>query len=479
MLEGRLSLEKFVKSNKFYYVIIGILFILGIFLRTKLYLTNDIFMDDECRLALVLSYTKSLFYLGSAQFAPPIFIVISKIITGIFGFTEHVAKLFPYLSGLCSVYYFYKVAVKYLNSKLAVIISMYVFDVCAPLVCYCSAFKQYSSDVLITLICLYYLPDIKLSELSVKKFVFLSIVIVLLPLISLPSLFFIAAFFVLNFKSSLKRFFIMAFPFIILMGAYYYFSLLPSSINFEYHYPNYWKDGFCDGSVTQFIGVIAHNLRYYFQPNVLTLFQFFLWVAGIYFFFCEKSRQAKFILLSFAFILLASLLHVYPLSNRVGLYAISLFLLFIVKPLDVENMKFKFIVIMLLFLSFCKYNIDCLKNTSNAEHVVPYAPETLMYILKDKYDAKRDIILFNEASMSSYVFYSLKCRFEAKNAYMLSQESDEKYLNELKKGHGYWLYLIKEFEQARDIPIILEWLKSQDVKYTKQERKSYLIYLEK
>ena len=82
-------------KNITYQVIIVLLFILGIFLRTNLYLMNNVFEDDECRLAITMldkNFWQMFLPLGDAQSAPPLFMLCSKFLADSFGYVEIILK---------------------------------------------------------------------------------------------------------------------------------------------------------------------------------------------------------------------------------------------------------------------------------------------------------------------------------------------------------------------------------------------------
>ena len=166
------------------------------------------------------------------------------------------------------------------------------------------------------------------------------------------------------------------------------------------------------------------------------------------------------------------------MSGRVGLYALPMFLLFILKPLDVKN-KAVILAGILFILSFCKYNFAYFKNLTNLDYLVSYSPKNLMIDLKERYNPQKDIVLCNSASSPSYLFYASKYGFETENIYEMPLDFTKDYLDKLENGHGYWFYLIKDYNRAQVFPQIFDWLKVQNVKYTKRERNSYLIYVEK
>ena len=467
-----------------YFVLLGLCFAFAFFVRTKLYLSNNVFSDDECRLALSMmnkGFLRSLVYLGQAQSAPPVFILVSKLMTALLGFTEHAAKFLPYAAGVGSIYMFYKVSSSYLQSRIAIVIANFIFAICQPLVSFSSIFKQYSLDVLMGLLCLYYLPKIRIEELSMKQLCILLVTLVTLPLISLPSLFFIAAFFVNNVIKNWKRILILLVPFIIFMGIYYIFSLAPAKLDLNNYFPDYWTDGFWGISLSEFLKLLIVNIKFYFVPNDLSLAAIILLFWGIYLYIKEKN---KFILSTFFFILLAAFLKLYPLSGRVGLFALPIFLLFILKPFDIKKKAALVFASLLVFLSFCRYDVGYLKNIMTDNYMVSYSPKTLMMIMKDKFNPKTDTVLCNSASTPSYLFYSEQNNFYPENVYEmplnhLDKTVSMKYLNNLEHGRNYWIYLIKDYRRAEVFPIVFEWLEVQNVKYKKHEKNSYLFYVER
>ena len=480
-------MEKFKKIS--YLLLVGFLIFFGIFLRSRLYILNDVFSDDECRLVLSLmdkSLLQSLFFLGNAQSAPPLFIFLSKIIFCITGWTEPAAKFLPYIAGICSVFLFYKVCTCYLEKKLSRIIGLFLLVISQPLIVFSTIFKQYSTDVFVSILCLYFMTKIKIKDLSKSKLFLLALCIMALPLISLPSLFFIGAFFIQNIienfrnKDFYKRLLIILIPFVLLMGGYYIFNLAPARADLYRFFPDYWDDGFWNLSFGGLVKLLVLNFKFWFVPNVLTLpaLILFVWGAGI------SIKEKKYGLLSVAaLVLFASLIKLYPLSGRVGLYFAPVVMLFMLKPLDSKKKGLVILALLLCFTAFCKYDFNYLKNINSVDYFISYSPKVLMFNLVEKFNPKSDIIICNPASSPSYLYYSAAQKFYPDNVYEMPVETKDKevmlnYLNGLKKGQKYWFYLVKDYNQAKVFPFIFEWLEGKNVLYKYQDRNSYLIYLE-
>ena len=310
-----------------YQIIIGLILILGFIIRTNLFLSSNVFEDDECRLAITM-LDKNLWQmflpLGDAQSAPPIFMFCSKILANLFGYKERVLHFLPYITSVASLWVFYKVCENYFSKKITTAIGLFLFSVNLLLIYFSFTFKQYSLDVLVALVCVYYFPKIDIKNLDVKKMIGLSVSLILLPQISLPSLFFIAGLFISNLisdwknKEFYKKSLVLLLPFLLVMGLYYWFVLLPSKIDLDYYFPNYWEDGFLTLSISSLLKLILFNLRFLFAPNKLVLFPFILFLWGVVTCFLDKTETRKtssLLVGTLAMATVTSLLKLYPIAG--------------------------------------------------------------------------------------------------------------------------------------------------------------------
>lgn len=475
-----------------YYVALGLVVILGVALRLNLFVSSGNFEDDECRLILTM-LDKNLWQmflpLGDAQSAPPVFLLIGRFVSGIFGYNEYALKFISLAANIGAAGVLYLICSEFFKKRISVVLSLFIYMVSRPVLNFSVTFKQYSFDILICALCFYYLPKINLAKLSLKKTIGLGGVILLLPLISLPSVFFIGAFFIQNLinnfkdKEFYKRFLGIIIPLGGLMLAYFVFNLNPSRIDLNSFFPNYWDDGFWSFTPKSLVRLLGLNYQYDFYPNVLPLFWFILTLGGM--FFCLKDRKPMsiFIVITLALCLLASLLHLYPFVGRVGLYFIVGFILLAVKTVDSLNSKAFWAGLVCFFLAFGGYNFSYLNKISKVETFITYAPKNLMMILKEKFNPETDAVLCNSASTSSYLFYSSNLGFDTENIYEMDtagggREKIFSYLNNLKKGQKFWLYMVKDYRKNQMFGYVFEWLQEQDVLYSHQERGSYLFYIQ-
>lgn len=486
------NIEKF--KNYSFYFLIGIISLVGIFLRVRLFIEGTAFEDDECRLVLTMlgkSYWQMFLPLGDAQSAPPIFLCLSKFLADFFGYEEKILWIISQLASFGSMFYFYKLVTLYFKKKISVIISFFFFALNFSIILYANTFKQYSLDIFVGILCIYYLHKTDIKNLSAKQMMFLTLFTILLPFVSLPSLFFIGAFYAINIFKNLKdpkcllKIVYMIIPLLICMGLYYVFNLAPSKADLDYYFPDYWVDGFLSFSVKSSLETFISNIKYYSLPNKLSLFLFILYVWGIVnCFFDRTDKLSIYLLVVSAFVFLASLLHLYPWYARVGLFYASIFMLFVVKSLD--DSKFNkpafYVALMLLILSLYKYDLFYIANLNN-NNTVTYSPKKLMLILKEKFNPETDAVLCNSASSASYLFYSGKYNFYTENVYETDiREADREkvfnYLNSLKKGQRFWFYLIKDYRKSGIFPYIQEWINTKEVLYYTRDKNSSLLYIQ-
>ena len=486
-------MDKYKKS--FFYLLICFFFILGIFLRAKLYIINNVFGDDECRLAITMFEKSSLqmfMPLGDAQSAPPLFMFVSKCLTNILGYSEIVLKFLPFISGIASIFVFYLLCKDYFSKKISLIISTFLLVINYNSIVYSAVFKQYSVDILFSILCLYFLPKINILHLNLKKKFLLSLCMILIPLISLPTIFFIAGFIVINIINNFKdenfykSLILVLIPFILSMFIYYKFNLLPSKIDMDRFFPDYWRDGFWNGSLSDLVRVLILNLKFDFFPNKWTLFQFLLLIWGIILCLVDKTMNRSslhLILVTIVFVLFATLLHIYPILGRVGLFLLPLLIIVMVLPLERSVFpKFNYwIALLFIILSFYK-NIPFFSNISE-EELFGYSPKNLMIELKNNFDKDNDIILCNSASSASFIFYSSMYNLNTDRVYKMDFDSPKEqlvfeYLNNLERNQNYWLYMIKDYKHAPVMPYINKWLVNKKILYYKKEKNSILIYFE-
>ncbi len=178
-------------SKKLPWIIIS----LGVILRLVQYLFNRSLWLDESSLALNIidrSFLELLQPLSYNQGAPIGFLMLEKIAVQIFNSSEYALRLFPFLSGIASMFLFYGVAKRFIKSE-AVPIALCLFAISEPLVYYSSEVKQYSSDVFIVLLILYFVTrNIQSKRLTASHIMAFGVLGATVIWFSHPSIFILA-----------------------------------------------------------------------------------------------------------------------------------------------------------------------------------------------------------------------------------------------------------------------------------------------
>ena len=134
--------------------------LVGWFLRAHMYGLDRSLWFDEAELARNLvnrSFTDLLKPLDSNQGAPIGFLILQKAVISSLGSRDYILRLVPLLAGLASVPLMYLVSRQYGGLSLDCV-ALGLFALSPRLVYYSAELKQYSTDVLVTLVLLFIVP---------------------------------------------------------------------------------------------------------------------------------------------------------------------------------------------------------------------------------------------------------------------------------------------------------------------------------
>ena len=155
--------------NKIFYIIVGIIILLGIYIRTWTYLKNIPFTSDEALLGTIFFKTPVLKFFNEIDTIvkiPPLWGILEKIITNIFGPSFFTYRLIPYLTSILSVIAFFFLLKNIFKSKVAIIIGLILFIINVPLVFFTVNFRPYESDVFICILLLLSYKYVSFKEIT-------------------------------------------------------------------------------------------------------------------------------------------------------------------------------------------------------------------------------------------------------------------------------------------------------------------------
>ncbi|MCV6639367.1 hypothetical protein [Candidatus Albibeggiatoa sp. nov. NOAA] len=169
-----------MKQHYLLAILAWLLIALGIGLRLDQYLFNRSLWLDEAFFAvnflhrdiwtvlqLPLDYSHS-------HIAPPAFMLITQLSIEMFGNFDYILRLYPLVCGVLSVIAFYFLA-RITVSPLAVPVAVFLFAISDTLIIYSSDFKQYSSDVLTTIVLLWLAVSWQQLDLTKSRAILLTI----------------------------------------------------------------------------------------------------------------------------------------------------------------------------------------------------------------------------------------------------------------------------------------------------------------
>lgn len=171
-------MEKLRRDPKLTFLIYGFLLIAilgGIYQRVDQYFFNRSLWLDEAFTAVTIVergygglLQSPLEY--STYISPPIFLLITKLFTEIFGEGELALRLFPLLCGIFSLVLFYPMARQFVT-RTAATFALILFTLSNSLISYSTELKQYSSDVLVVIVLLYIVGSFQKTVITYKRLI--------------------------------------------------------------------------------------------------------------------------------------------------------------------------------------------------------------------------------------------------------------------------------------------------------------------
>lgn len=471
--------------------------LLGIFLRLKGLLDNPSLWHDECALAWNIKFKNYVEYFGQLRFfqiTPPFFLVVTKYLVNILNVSNNIKyldlllRIIPNICGILSIFVFF-IASKYIfNTKKSIILALVLFSVNPILIDYSYEFKPYMLDVFFTILLMLFFMKINIEKTNYKTIILEGLGLSLVIWFSLASVFMTAAgFIILGFKNkALKKIILLLSPVLISILLYLKFYVLNIYKSTGVDMVTAWNNDFITANFSNFIPLLINNLNYFFPAGL----NVFLIIACILYGIILFIKEKKYIflclsLLTFIFLIMSSVLHLYPFSQRLIIFIIPIIIFLMVKPLDDINkynvMKSLFIVIIFLlaFIPQLKAVPGRVNNINNKGEF----PREMMEIIS-KNIKPNDIIFVTKSSRAEYCYYSSFYNFKNNVIYDNSPTPpDDKLLKSLKalRRGSYWFYLPYDYSPQRATNKIIEnWTeKNTKIIYKTKATQSLLLYVNK
>ncbi len=492
-----------IKSNqivdKLYPILSIIILGLGIAIRIIVYLQNRSFFLDEanvCRNIIEKSFIGFFSPLDYDQFAPPFWLICIKITSLLFGNNEYSLRLFPLIIGILSIFLFYHISHKIIQSKIAILFINFVFAFNLILIRYATEVKPYGMDLFITLILFYFVLSFQAKKLNAKRVLFWSSLGGFAIWFSMPSIFILSGigfyFMYTLIKQNeeraniLKSFYPIIFiglSWILHFGLYYYLVLskgVANDVQQYYHVQHFLP--FVPLTVEEFqIWISIHHelIRSVIGVTIFAIvFGISMWIMG----FLSLWKNPKFILFSIPlfFCWLASSLELYALWPRLSLFYLPLSLLLI--GLGIEklsswipsNWRLILIPILIVVASY-QWGYKYVYEPLLIEEIKP-----IMKAIKNE-AIKNDFIYVNARATPAFSFYTNY--HDHKNQEFSFQENQIYYAewntqdpkNEIGNKDRFWIVIT--YSNNDNIQNILNQFKGQYIIEEKKKSKKVNAYL--
>jgi hypothetical protein len=436
---------------------IWIIILLGILIRLRQYLFNRSLWLDEAYLAfnmIKLDYHDLLLPLLHGQSAPPAFLLITKMLTDIAGHSEYVLRFLPFVCGVASLVLFYYLSTYLLQKKvIPIAVSLLSFSYYA--IYYSSEFKQYSVDLLFTIIIILFAVKLHENHYNLKNVVYFGIIGILSTWVSHASIFVlggagIALLFdvIITGKSIgenkinivfLKKLIAIGIISIASFLVHYFLIIKPVP---KGHFVQFWEESFISFPPLSFSDLhryIIQIIEVIKNPLGLSLFTgipLLLLIIGIYFFWNKKEKiQFNLLMIPLFILVLAAIFRVYPISGRLILFILPICYIIIAKGVEYfllnDKKKIITIIIVCLLLVYPVYkSINISINPIQKQEM----RQVVNYYLNNK--AEGDLICLYYTSVTPFSYYTYGRDIDILTTIGKNFENPEKNYEDLEKLKG-------------------------------------------
>ena len=426
-------------NNKTTIKLSWIIIIFGIIVRLIQYIYNRSLWADEAVLALNIlnrSYSELTQPLDYDQVAPIGFLWIEKFLVNLLGDNEYALRLFPLIAGILSLFLFAMIARRYLDN-LGRAIAILLFATLSPIVYYSTEVKQYSTDILITLLFCYLLAPNDQNKLTKTQIIVTSILVAISLWLSHPAIFVLAAMilvnivdFLLNKNLNLLKQKVIIYVSGLLSFGVFYFGFL-NQANDNQNLLASWGDAFPNHPLNIIWYLDAFG-KFFYKPlgfeAGLDVIGIILFVLGCFSYF----HKNKIILATLLFPLLTTFagagLKLYPFRSRVVLFLAPLFIIAIAEGINwlsylQLNRKIAILLACLITITITYPVVE-----SSRFVVKPRQKEEIKLVIEyiQEREQPQDILYIYQRGIYQFLYYAEKYGYQPGD-YILGIEDLDQY----------------------------------------------------
>lgn len=476
--------KKETNKNIFYLIILSLILLLGLVLRTIVWVKSSILWGDEANILMPV-VDKSFLNLILTNFdysgeqAPPLFLIIAKVLYKTFGVNDIGLRLFSYLISVATLFAFFFLTKKVFKNKITILVSNFIFATNMSLLLMTDLLKPYISDVLICILIMLFCINNINTTFNFKKIIKISLICFLFCLLSFPSIFLIlCCYLIFMFKNiyeknkenypQLALFSFLMFCFFITYNYTVLFKLRGDTYLLEQ-----WKEyyGYFPNSQFEISSIVNYlfNSAEYFGPAKLSLTIIFCTLLAIgiikiiHKYIYDRSAEEKYsttlLILPIVFGLILGALSVYPFANRLVQYLLPCIIFVLAIPFENNQIKnnlakniatFGLLCLLVTYISFSRIP-EMTKEILSGINVFEFPRATTLFE-EIKREVKPDDIIYPDAFLQFYI-YNKKYKIpEEQCIYNYSP-----YYNRVDYN-----YIISKIKDKKTIWFILVTLEGQD-----------------
>lgn len=401
------------RCRNFYKIWLAFIFAVGIVLRSFLYFKNPSLWGDEASLAINIlnnSYLELFKGLSHLQAAPVGFTILEKFIIDLtkpksMYMCDLLLRFIPYFAGIISIPFFYCLSKSVFGeNKNSILLSLSLFVFNPAAVIYSAQLKQYSLELLLSiiLIIVFYRLIVE-SEMKWTDVFIVSII----PWFSYSSFFIIFSGFAILLFRNIEFLKILVLPFILSVTVYYFLSL--KSV-FAVNYSGmdiYWKNAYAFMDFLHPMRFLVRTGELFVMTKFLAVFAgVIIFISYVFVYIQEKDLYKKLLWIgSLILVLIASMLHKYPYCARLILFLLPFFIIAMTSVRGWVGFLSKFMILGISLYSLFNFTPDA------QEVCYSYAREAVSYL---ENNIKEDDVIVMDAEFSDYDVYFYRTNIKNK-----------------------------------------------------------------
>lgn len=454
-----------INNGRMNIIIPAVIIVLGILIRLKLLLLNIPYGQDACALSssLYKHYINLFKPLNYFQIAPPFFMVFSSAIVKslgsdfIFEVKDMLLRLLPFFCGVFSIPLFLIFLNKISENKYFKYICLFLFSFNYLAIMYSVQFKQYTLELMITLILLNIFYSFDIKDVSLKKIILFSFLLSFVPWCSHTSFVIIFAGFIKilvdcikNKYFDIKKFVLLLFPMAISFGIFFILYYIPITMSPPYSFMQiFWKETIPSFfTFSNFINMFGNKTEKILQFHMNGYFYILFFIINSVILILRKNyKEVILVIIPILFCIISSFMCVFPYEGRMLLFALPLFIILSCQfMLIIKNQAASYLtaIIVFIYLFFTGYikQIDEYYNLSDL-----FYSRNILKVLKEKNPEYKNII--TEDIVSGHYLGDINLYSDELMHHPFKDSQTKLYLEEFEPGE-YWIVAVMNFAPFKD-----------------------------